>query len=70
MRIEGAGYTNEAYIITQIQNKKAAETPQTFSKDQIMQILSFTVYQKNGLAMNLVRVATENYLKAQMNQLV
>ncbi|MFN4190515.1 MAG: hypothetical protein ACK4E2_05945 [Pseudothermotoga sp.] len=70
MRIEGAGYINEPYIITQIQNKRAAEIPQTFSKDQMMQILNFMVYQQNGLAMKLVRVATENYLKAQMNQFV
>ncbi|MFN3282824.1 MAG: hypothetical protein ACK40Q_01130 [Pseudothermotoga sp.] len=70
MRIEGAGYINEPYIITQIQNKKVVETPQSFSKDQMMQILNFMVYQQNGLAMKLVRVATENYLKAQMNQLV
>lgn len=69
MRVEGVGYVYNPYIDLQKQNNSVAETPQTFSKDQMMQILNFMVYQQNGLAMKLVRVATENYLKAQMNQL-
>lgn len=69
MRVEGVGYVYNPYIDLQKQNNSAVETTQTFSKDQMMQILNFMVYQQNGLAMKLVRVATENYLKAQMNQL-
>ncbi len=72
MRIEGAGYINDAYVNISVPpgDKKAVEVLHTFSKDQMMQILNFMVYQQNGLAMKLVRVVTENYLKAQMNQLV
>lgn len=69
MRVEGVGYVYNPYIDLQKQNNSGVETTQTFSKDQMMQILNFMVYQQNGLAMKLVRVATENYLKAQMNQL-
>jgi len=51
----------------QSQSAKSHEVAQTINKDQIVQILNYMLYQQNGLSLKLVRIATENFLRAQMN---
>ncbi|HEY8541322.1 MAG TPA: hypothetical protein VIL29_02990 [Pseudothermotoga sp.] len=69
MRIEGIGYVYNPYTYSKTENTSTAQTPQILNKDQMMQILNFMIYQQNGLAMKMVRITTENYVKAQMDQL-
>ncbi len=69
MRVEGVGYTYNPYTYSKTQNTQQP-APQTLNKDQMIQLLNFMTYQQNGLALRMVRIATENYLNAQINQLV
>ncbi|HEY8542352.1 MAG TPA: hypothetical protein VIL29_08205 [Pseudothermotoga sp.] len=69
MRIEAIGYVHNPYIYSRMENNTNIQTPQILNKDQMIQILNFMIYQQNGLAMKMVRITTENYVKAQMDQL-
>ncbi len=62
-RVGSTGTVTYPQVVSQVKG----EVAQAMSKDQMVQILNFMLYQQNGLSLKLVRIATENFLKAQMN---
>ncbi|MEJ5230381.1 MAG: hypothetical protein WHT65_10310 [Pseudothermotoga sp.] len=66
MEISGVSSVGN-FFYPQSGNITKPEAVQAMNKDQMIQILNYMLYQQNGLSLKLVRIATENFLKAQMN---
>ncbi|MGB9899264.1 MAG: hypothetical protein ACPLHI_00400 [Pseudothermotoga sp.] len=65
LRVDGVSHNNTV-LYPQIDAQKK-QVPEALGKDQVLQLLNYMLYQQNGLAMKLVRIATENYVSAQFD---
>ncbi|AJG40000.1 hypothetical protein TRQ7_00750 [Thermotoga sp. RQ7] len=69
MRVESVGY-NPVYPNYAVQRSLSTGNTPVMSKEQMEQILFFSLYQQTGLDLKLVRIAGELYSGKTMDQLV
>ncbi|HBJ80382.1 MAG: hypothetical protein PWQ72_1164 [Pseudothermotoga sp.] len=67
MRIGPVDSTGVSYESAYVPQKHSQTQTQILDKDQMIQLLNFMFYQKNGLDVKLVRIAGELFSKSQMN---
>lgn len=69
MRVNGVGY-NPVYPNYPMQRPLSTGNTPVISKEQMEQILFFSLYQQTGLNLKLVRIAGELYSGKTLDQLV
>ncbi|WP_296906291.1 hypothetical protein [Thermotoga sp.] len=67
--MNGVGY-NPVYLSYPVQHPASTDGIPVMSKQQMEQILFFSLYQQTGLSVKLVRIAGELYSGRTLDQLV